>query len=166
MNNPADLDLKCGDFLKDNHHLYAVKSRRKKIALISVKATNRASTDVLLLWRESKLMAGEQNYTIQSPDNIIGKLSEFTWDFVLYAILDFQPLLAVVDVFFFLTGPVYNRRLRRQLIALSDSDMILKPGECKKTILGFRNVAKGADRLQLLYRCGDGEKQEVQCGLR
>jgi len=36
MKNPVDLDLKCGDFLKDNHDLYAVKARRKKIAMISV----------------------------------------------------------------------------------------------------------------------------------
>lgn len=166
MKNSAELDLKCEDFLKDNHHLYAVKARRKKIALITVEATNRTSTDVRLMFGDSKLMAGEQSHSVETPAIINRKLSEFTWDFAFYAILDFQPLLAAIDGFFFLTGPLYNRRLKRQLRSLSDGDTILKPGESKKAILGFRNVSKVADRLQLGYRCGESQEQQVECVLR
>jgi hypothetical protein len=166
MNNPADLDLTCGDFLKDNHHFYAHKARRKKIALISVEAANKTSADVRLMLGDSKLMAGEQSYSVEPSAIIIRKLSEFTWDFVLYTILDFQPLLAVVDGFVFLIGPLYNRRLKKQLLAISDSDMVVRPGECRKAILGFRGVSKGADQLKLFYHCGTGEKQQVQCSLR
>jgi hypothetical protein len=51
MTHPVELAVKCADFLKDNHHAYAAKARRKKIALIGVEVTNRRSEDVRLLLR-------------------------------------------------------------------------------------------------------------------
>lgn len=165
MKNPVDLDVKCEDFLKDNHHVYASRARRKKIALISVEAVNKSATDVQLILGASKLIAGEQSCNVEAPAIINRKLSEFTWDFLLYLILDFQPVLAAVDVFFFLTGPLYNWRLRRQLHSLTNSEMRLKPGDCKQALLGFRGVSKRADQVQLSYCCGDGEQRQVQCGI-
>ena len=168
MKNPVEPDVKCEDFLKDNHHVYALKARRKKIALIGLEAANKHSADVRIFLGASKLIAGEQSYKVEPPATVIRKLSEFTWDsllYLLYAILDFHPVLAPLDIFCLLFGPLYNRRLKKQLHSLSDGEMLLKPGECKKALLGFRGVSKGADQLQLLYCCRDGEKQQVQCAI-
>ena len=166
MKDSFALDVKCEDFLKDNHHFYALKARRKKIALIGVEAANTHSTEVRILLGDSKLIAGEQSYKVETPSIIIKRLSEFTWDFLLYAIFDFQPVLAAVDVVVFLTGPLYNRRLKKQVHSLSDSEMVLKPGECKKALLGFRGVPKAADQLELLLHWWrDGEKQQLQCAI-
>ena len=165
MKHPIALDVKCEDFLKDNRHVYALKARRKKIALICVEAVNKHSADVRILLGDSKLIAGDQSYKVETPSTIVRRFSEFTWDFLLYMILVFQPVLLAVDIFFFLSGPLYNRRLRKQLHSLSDGEMLLKPGECKKAFLGFRGVSNGADQLQLLYCCQDGEKQQVRCAI-
>ena len=165
MKNPVELDVKCEDFLKDNQHLYALKARRKKIALIKVDVANKHSADVRILLGDSKLIAGDQSYKVETPATIIRKFSEFTWDFLLYMILVFEPVLLAVDIFFFLSGPLYNRRLKKQLHSLSDGEMLLKPGECKKALVGFRGVSKPADQLQLFYCRRDGETQLVQCAV-
>jgi hypothetical protein len=157
------LDVKCADFLKDNPHVYAIKARRKKIALISVEAANTQSAHVRLLLADSKLVAGGQTYKAESPTTIIRRFSEFTWDFLLYAIFAFHPVLAAVDIFFLLTGPFYNRRLRKQLESLSDGEVLLKPGERKKVLIGFQGVSMTPEQLQLAYCSADGKNVQVQC---
>ena len=166
MNNAVELDVKCEDVLRNNTHLYAHKAKRKKIALIGVEAANRHSADIRIELGASKLVAGDQSYGVESPGVIIRKFSEFTWDFVVYSILDFHPLLAVVDAFFFLTGPLYNRRLRKQLHLLSDGEMVLRPGESMKVILGFRGVSKAPTQLHLLCRRDAGGRLEIPCDIR
>jgi len=165
MSNGIRMDITSADFLRNNPHVYALKAKRKKIALISVEGMNRHSAEIVIPWASSKLIAGDQSYSVETPDVIIRKFSEFTWDFVVYAILDFSPLLAVVDGFFFLTGPLYNRRLRKQLHLLSDGEMVLRPGETKKVILGFRGVTKAPSQLHFSYRC-DGGEQQIACDIR
>ena len=59
----------------------------------------------------------------RNPAALIRKFSEFTWDFLLYTLIDFHPVLAVVDISVLLTGPLYNRRLKKQLRGLADSEM-------------------------------------------
>ena len=165
MSNAADLVIKCEDHLKDNRHLYAHKARRKKIALIGVEVTNGHSAQVTMALGASKLVAGGQNHCVETPSVIIRKFSEFTWDFIVFAILEFNPVLVAVDIFFLLTGPLYNRRLRKQLRLLTNAELVLKPGERTKAILGFRRVSKPGTQLQLWYRCGEGEEQEIECDI-
>ena len=126
---------------------------------------NRDSTEIRIELGTAKLRVGEQGYAVESPGLIIRKFSEFTWDFLVYSILVFQPVLVVVDAFFFLSGPLYNRRLRKQLHLLSDSEMVLGRGDCKKAILGFCRVSREAAQLQLSYRRGDGERREITCDI-
>ena len=159
---PAELEVKCEDSLKDNQHVYALKARRKRIALIRVKAENKGSDDLRVPLGDAKLTAGGQSYGVESPATLLRKFSEFTWDFLLYAIFSFHPVLVVVDLFLLLTGPLYNRRLRKQLRSLSDGELLLKPGEGKEVLLGFRGVPKGTDQRRLLLYCGrDGERHEI-----
>ena len=167
MNDASEVvAVKCEDFLRDNPHLYAHKAKRKKIALISVEAGNRDSTEIRIGLGTAKLRIGEQGYAVESPGLIIRKFSDFTWDFLVYSILVFQPVLVVVDAFFFLTGPLYNRRLRKQLHLLSDGEMVLRPGESMKAILGFRGVSKAPTQLHLLCRGNSGERLEIPCDIR
>jgi hypothetical protein len=166
MNHAVELEVKCEDFLRNNPHLYARKAKRKKIALIGVEAANRSSADIRIELGASKLVAGDQSYGVESPDVIIRRFSEFTWDFMVYSILDFHPLLAVVDAAFFLSGPLYNRRLRKQLHLLSAAEMVVRPGESKKAILGFRGLSKTPTQLRLLCRLDAGERLEVACVIR
>jgi hypothetical protein len=166
MNDAGELEIKCDDFLRDNPHLYVHKAKRKKIALIRIEAANRHSSEIRIDLRATTLFAGEQSHSVERPDSLIRNLSEFTWDFVLYTILDFHPVLAAVDLFVFLTGPLYNRRLRKQLHLLSDGEMLLRPGECKQAILGFRGVTKAATKLQFSYRHSGEERQWKQCEIR
>ncbi|MEX0714785.1 MAG: hypothetical protein WD278_20825 [Pirellulales bacterium] len=166
MKNLVDLDVKCEDFLKDNHHFYAHKAGRKKIALISVEVANKDSDNVRLMLGASKLIADERSYHVETPALIIRKFSEFTWDFLVYLIIDFHPVLAAVDAFFLLTGPVYNRRLRKQLHLLSDGEILLGPGECKQALVGFRGVSGEASRLELSYCSPDGEQRQLPCAIR
>lgn len=167
MTKATDLTVKSEDFLKGNLHLYAHKAKRKKIALISVTVfSDRHSDEIRIDLRETKLIDGRQSYSVETPARIIRKFSKFTWDFVLFAILDFHPVLVAMDIFFFLTGPIYNRRLKKQLRLLSDGEMVLRPGENKKAILGFQGVSKGTTQLQLWYRCGEGKRQQIECKIR
>src|SRR6185436_17405422 len=148
-----------------NPHLYAHKAKRKKIALISVEVANETAVEIQIELQTAKLHVRGQAYNVESPGVILRKFSEFTWDFVLYSILAFHPVLAFVDAFFFLTGPLYNRRLRKQLQLLSDHEMILGPGESKKVLLGFMGVAKAPTQLRIAYGCDGGEKQEIVCDI-
>jgi hypothetical protein len=159
------LDLKCEDFLKDNHHVYAMKAVRKKIAIISVDTTNRNTADVRLLLGSSQLVAGGKSYNAESPALVLRKLSEFTWDFLLYTIIDFHPVTAAIEAFLFLTGPLYNWRVRRKLKLLSDGEMLLRPGERKKALLAFRGVSKKPDELRLSCYCQDGERLRIECAV-
>lgn len=157
----ADLTITAKDFLKHNPRLYAHKARRRKIALISitVQATSQIE-EVRIDLGAAKLVFGQNSCGVEAPKRIIRKFSGFTWDFLVFAILDFHPLLVLVDIFFVLTGPLYNRRLKKQLRLLSDSQMVLGPGKCERAVLAFRGVPKGAAQLQLRYRC-DGETQKL-----
>ena len=166
MSEAVKLNVKSQDHLNGNKSLYAHKARRKKIALIAIEVANGHSEDVRLELGATKLVTGQRSYSAEPPKVIIRKLSEFTWDFLLFAILAFDPVLLALDVFFLLTGPLYNRRLKRQLHSLSDGEMILIPGESKKAILGFRGVSKGTTQLQLWYRCGEGKRQQIECEIR
>ena len=166
MTHADALDVKCADFLKDNHRAYAHKARRKRIALVSVEVTSHHSSEVRLLVGSSQLVAGGNSFPAETRAIILRKLSAFTWDFLIYLIIDFHPVTAAIEAFLFLTGPIYNWRLKRHLRLLSDGELSLRPGESAKLVLGFRGVPKKAqelEELELCYRCGDGEKQAVRC---
>ena len=163
MTGQIALDVKCVNFLKDNQRVYALKAARKKIALIGLDATNSHSSDVRLVLGSSQLIADGKSFPVESRAVILRKLSPFTWDFLIYLIFDFHPVLAAIDAFLFLTGPIYNWRLRWQLKLLSDGETLLRPGESTKVVLGFRGVSTKPDQLKLCYCCGDGETQTLQC---
>jgi len=163
--SPVDLEVRCEDYLKDNHHFYAFKAKRKKIAVINVEVVNKSAADVQLLLDESTLRVADRICNLELRATIFWKLSEFTWDFLLYLILDFHPLLAAVDMFFLLSGPLQNRMLKKQLHALSDGEMLLKAGESNKVLLGFRGVSKGPRQLQLVYCVARSEKHQLQCDI-
>lgn len=166
MNPPVAIAVHCVDFLKDNRHAYAAKARRKKIALIAVDATNRHSSDVRLLLDSSRLIAGGGNFSAERRAVVLRKLSAFTWDFLVYLILDFHPISAAIETFLFLTGPIYNWRLWRHLRHLSDGEILLRPGESTKIVLGFRGVRAALDYLELCYCCGDREKGMIRCDVK
>lgn len=159
--NQSTLDVKCHDFLKDNRNFYAIKAERKKIAIVRIEVTNWQSSDVTCSLGSSKLDAGGSKYDVASPAVVIRKLSEFTWDFLLFAILDFHSIVALLELFVFLGGPLYNRRLRRKLTLLSDGEMLLSPGESKAALLAFRGVRKKLEQLTIACRCGDGEEHQL-----
>jgi hypothetical protein len=163
MSQESRLDVRCADFLKDNHRAYAHKARRKKIALISVDVTNRHSSDVRLLIGSSQLIAGGKSFPAEARARILRKLSAFTWDFLLYLVIDFHPVTAAIEAFLFLTGPIYNWRLRRQLSRLTDAEVVLRPGEAAQFALGFRGVSSKPERLDLCVSNGRGERQTVSC---
>ena len=157
------IDIKCEDFLQDNSHLYATKATRKKIALIRIDATNRQSWDVQLLLGATSLTAGGKSYEAEQPAVVIRKLSEFTWDFLLFAITDmFNPITAVAEGLVFLGGPLYNRRLRRKLKLLTDEDLLLPPGKPKVVLVGFRGVRSKLEAVTIPYRFADGNEQQFQ----
>ncbi|MBC7816123.1 MAG: hypothetical protein IAG10_04410 [Planctomycetaceae bacterium] len=162
MSDRLTLGINCDDVLKDNGHWYALKARRKKIALVRIEVTNPLSADVQVVLGSTKLTAAGKTFDIESPAVILRKLSEFTWDFLLYALLDFHPVMAVLDVSLLLTGPLYNRRLRRQLANLTDADLSLRPGESKTAIVAFRGVPKGWERVTIVFRsCQTEVEQQV-----
>jgi hypothetical protein len=164
MKPPGELEVRCDDFLKDNRHFYVSKARRKKIALISVQVVNKSAARAQLFLDASKLIVDDRTYHLERCETVIRKLSEFTWDFLLYLILDFHPVAAAVDICVFLSGPIYNRRLRKQLGSLCDREIFLMPGESKKVQLGFHARSEGPRQLQLPYCCG-GETRQLQCDI-
>lgn len=155
------VDVVCEDFLKDNSHFYATKATRKKIALIRVELTNRLPSDVQAMFSASSLTAGGKSHAIEQPAVVIRKLSEFTWDFLLFAITDvFNPVVAIIESFVFLGGPLYNRRLRRKLKHLSDEDVHIPPGKSVEALLAYRGVRNGLEELTIPYRTAeDGSRQ-------
>ena len=162
----ALLAVSCRDYLKENSHLYAFKARRRKIALIELEATNTSAAEIQLLGGSAQLIAGDHRCNVEDPNVIVRKLSEFTWDFLLYSILSFHPVLLIVDLSIFLTGPLYNRRLKNQLQSLSTGEVRLQPGERKRMLLGFRGAPKAADQLQLEF-CQPGAKpQTLRCRIK
>jgi hypothetical protein len=165
MTTSAALDVTCQDLLKENRRVYALKARRKKISLVCVEATNQDIEELRLLLGSSQLISAGKCYHAESPDVVFRKLSEFTWDFLLYTIIDFHPVSAAIEAFFFLTGSLYNWRLRRQLKLLSNVELLLKPGECKKALLGFRVGSQKLDELQVACCCPDGEQFQVRCAI-
>jgi hypothetical protein len=159
MSDRMTLGIKCVDLLKDNHYLYAHKARKKKISLVRIEVTNPLSADVQVRLGTTKLTAAGKTFAAESPAVILRKLSEFTWDFFFYFLLDFHPITAAIEVCIGLTGPLYNRRLRRQLALLTDADLSLRPGESKTTIVAFRGVPKEMERLTIVFRCGETEEE-------
>ncbi len=162
MSDRMTLGVKCDNVLRDNSHLYAIKARKKKIALVRIEVTNTQSSDVQVVLGSAKLTSAGKTIGAENPAVILRKLSEFTWDFFLYPIIDFHPITAVIEACVFLTGPLYNRRLRRQLALLTDGEMSLRPGESKTALIAFRGVSNDLERLTILFRCGH-EEQELQC---
>ncbi len=159
MSDGNTLGIKCEDVLKDNSYLYAHKSRRKKIAIVRVEVTNSLSAEVQVRFGSTKLIAGGKSFNAESPAVILRKLSEFTWDFLIYPLLDFHPVTAIFEVCVLLMGPLYNRRLRRQLSLLTDADMSLRPGESKSAMVAFRGVPKELERLTIVFRRGEEEDE-------
>ncbi len=139
--------------------MYAIKARRKKIVIVRVEVTNPLPTDVQVRLGSTKLTAAGKTFAAESPAVILRKLSEFTWDFFLYPLLEFSPITAAIEICVALTGPLYNRRLRRQLALLTDADLSLRPGESKTAIVAFRGAAQELERLTILFRCGAGEEE-------
>ena len=157
-----NVDVECEDYLKDNSHLYATKAPRKKIALIRIKATNRHTSDVRLLLGSTRLTAGGNSYEVEQPAVVIRKLSEFTWDFLLFAITDMHnPVTAIIEGVVFLGGPLYNRRLRRKLKLLTNDDLLLPTGESRVALLAFRGVRRGLEDLTIPCRSEDGNEQKL-----
>jgi hypothetical protein len=151
------VDIRCSDFLRGNDHLYSWKARRKQFAFVRVDVTNRESTALRVLLGSSTLTASGKRYHAEDPAVIIRKLGEFTWDFLLYSIIDFHPITAVLDVALFLSGPLYHRRLRRQLGMLTNKDLLLLPGETKTAVLAFRGPATHPMKLTTTVCVGDSE---------
>jgi hypothetical protein len=160
MNDGATLEVKCDDVLKDNRYVYAMKARRKKIALVRLEVTNPQSSDVQVILGSTTLAAAGKTFCgAESPAVIVRKLSEFTWDFLFYWIIAFHPVTAAIEACLFLVGPLYNRRLRRQLALLSDSEIVLRPGESKTAVIAFRGGSKELERLTIVFRFRDVEQQ-------
>ena len=158
-----NVEVQCDNFLSDNRHLYAMKANRKKIAIIRIRATNRDTSGVRLLLGSSKLIADGKSYDVEDPAKFIRKLGEFTWDFLLYAIIDFHPIMTIIDTSLFLTGPIYNRRLKRQLAALSNGELLLSSGESKTALLAFRSPSKNHERLRLSAVAAGGMELPLEC---
>ncbi len=159
MSDRLTLGINCDDVLKDNGDMYASKARRKKIALIRVEVTNPLSAEVQVRLGSTKLTAAGKTFAAESPAVVLRKLSEFTWDFFFYSLLDFHPITAAIDVCVGLTGPLYNRHLRRQLALLTDADLSLRPGESKTAVVAFRGVPNELERLTIVFRRGETEEE-------
>lgn len=158
-------EITCSDFLKRNDLLYAHKARRKRISLLRITATNRGAAALRLFLNSAKLTVDGKHFSAESPAVVMRKLREFTWDFLLYSVISFHPVSAAIDALVFLSGPLYNRRLRRQLALLVDGDLLLSPGETKSALVAFRGVRGNPDKLRILARTGDDER-EVECPIR
>ncbi len=158
------IDIRCDNFLANNRHAYALKATRKKITVVRLRAKNEGDSAVRLHLGSSKLTVGGQTYVVEDPGKIIRQLGEFTWDFLLYSIIDFHPISAIIDASIFLTGPLYNRRLQRQLGLLSNGEMCLSAGESKTCLLAFQCAPKNLERLSLLVATSKDGEQQFECG--
>ena len=164
MANALPLKIVCEDFLRDNRRLYAHKAKRKKIAMIAVEAVCMGDSETVTLdLGAAELVTDKKRYGVEPPDRLIRRFSEFTWDFLFFLIVDFHPVLSLIDLLCLLGGPLYNRRLKRQLRLLSDGEMTLTPGERKKVVLGFRGVRTAVTHLQLTVRHPDGASEQIEC---
>ena len=166
MAKSLSLEVECKDLLKDNRHHYAHKAKRKKIALIAVEAVcGSAPGTVTIDLGAAELISDKKRHGVEPPDRLIRRFSAFTWDFLFFLIVDFHPILSLIDLLCLLSGPLYNRRLKRQLRLLSDGEMTLRAGERKKAILGFRGLRTAPTHLQLSYRCQDGKPEQIECAI-
>ena len=164
MTNALPLKVVCEDFLQDNHRLYAHKAKRKKIALIAIEAASSSASGTLTLdLGAAELISDKKRHGVEPPEYLVRRFTEFTWDFLLFLVVDFHPILSIIDLLGLLGGRFYNRRLRRQLRLLSDGEMTLGTGERKKVVLGFRGVRGSATHLQLPVRYQDGKSEQVTC---
>ena len=68
------LTIQCKDFLAGNGHLYAVKARRKKIAIVGLNATNGGKFDLQLNLAGSKLTAAGKTYDACDRDAVVKRL--------------------------------------------------------------------------------------------
>ncbi|MGB0581195.1 MAG: hypothetical protein ACPGVU_15970 [Limisphaerales bacterium] len=150
-------EVSATDFLKGNPHVYAHKARRKKIALIKLDLTNDGDGPVEFELGSAKLIAGGNRHDIDAPETLIKKFREFTWGFIIFAILDFHPLLIMCDLLFLIMGPLYNRRLRRQLRDLTNESIHLKAGEKKTVVLGFLTVKQAPEQIQVRHRAENAD---------
>jgi hypothetical protein len=152
------VDVKCSDFLARNDHLYARKARRKKIALIRIDVTNGDALPVVVRLASASLTADGRTYHPEDATLIVRKFGEFTWDFLLYSLIDFHPVTAVLDMAVFLSGPLYKRRLRRQLKMLTNADLPVPPGASKTAVLAFRGVAQKPEKLTMFLGVNGDER--------
>jgi hypothetical protein len=155
------VDIKCCDFLAGNDRVYARKARRKKIALVRIDVTNGEAVPVVVQLGTSSLIAAGSTHRPEDPAVVVRKLGEFTWDFLLYSIIDFHPVTAVLDMAVFLTGPLYKRRLKRQLKGLTAGELRVRPGETKTAVVAFRGVGQKPEQLTTILRVGDVERAQV-----
>jgi hypothetical protein len=158
------VDVTCSDFLHGNERVYARKARRKKIAIVRVEATNRGAVAARLRLGSSTLVAGGTSHAVEDPATIIRKLREFTWDFLAYSIIDFHPVTAALDGVLFVSGPIYNRLLRRRLAKLTNADLVLAPGKSEIALVAFRGVRGAPEVLKTTLRAGD-EEIVLQCAV-
>ena len=160
MDQTNDVIARCEDHLRGNPHVYAHKARRKKIALIRVELRNQGSDSVRLDLSNAELEAGARFVSVVSPERILRRFSEFTWDFLLFAVLDFHPILIAADLFFLICGPLYNRRLKRQLSELTNSAIELQPGESRTVLLGFEASGEAPTSLKIPMQ-SDGQGRQL-----
>ena len=164
MSGLPGLDVSCRDLLGGNSRLYAHKARRKKIALVGVELTNSGPGPQRVHLGRAMLTAGDREHTVERPGVILRKLGEFTWDFFLFAILDMHPVFIITDLGLFLFGPIYNRRLRRQLRELTDADLVLPAGGVHTVVLGFRGVPAGTPcRVEIPFTTPENAER-IACG--
>lgn len=75
---PVKLEIASKDFLAENGHVYAIKAKQKRIAIVQITATNQTPADVRLLLGLSKLTAHGSIYGVEQPETVIRRLGEFT----------------------------------------------------------------------------------------
>ncbi|MCH8218962.1 MAG: hypothetical protein IH892_19565 [Planctomycetes bacterium] len=98
MANALPLKIVCEDFLRDNRRLYAHKAKRKKIALIAVEAVCMGDSETVTLdLGAAELVTDKKRHGVEPPDRLIRRFSEFTWDFLFFLIVDFHPVLSLID---------------------------------------------------------------------
>lgn len=154
------IEVTVSDLLKENSCLYAHKARRKKIALIVVEFSARKDSDTVTVdFGSATFTSGGKDRGVEPPERLLRRFREFTWDFLFFLLLDFNPLLSLIDFMVLLGGPLYNRRLKKQLCLLTDGEMVVRPGTGQKAILGFLAVRTGPAELRFSYRSGEGDMQ-------
>jgi len=117
---------------------------------------------VRILLGASKLIASERSYNVESPAAIIGSCRSSRGIPGVYG----ARLSAGPGGGRFFGLPDWTDlqpEMKAQLSALSDGEMLLKPGERKTALLGFRGVPAGADQLEVVIarRMGSGSRSDA-----